>query len=185
MKVLKKILIIFIFSIFSFSQTVEKIQTMKIVEKKLENGVLKETIKEAKVVVPVKIKRTVILYTDNLFKFDKSSLKDLLPDAEGILKKEFEFLNETNFKIEKVSITGHTDNIGDEKYNYNLALKRANTLKAYLKKLGVKINISVNSKGESEPIIYCVGNKLNDELKKCLQPNRRVIIEVEGYRDIN
>jgi outer membrane protein OmpA-like peptidoglycan-associated protein len=50
-----------------------------------------------------------------------------------------------------LTITGHTDSIGSEAYNYDLGLRRANEAAKYFKTLGVSSTISVTSKGETQP----------------------------------
>jgi len=51
-----------------------------------------------------------------------------------------------------LTIVGHTDNVGDEKPNMSLGQRRANAVKQYFIKKGVKSKISTNSKGETDPI---------------------------------
>lgn len=52
-----------------------------------------------------------------------------------------------------VQLTGHTDADGDDAYNMELGMKRANRVKAYLMTKGVSEDkISVDSKGKREPI---------------------------------
>lgn len=53
----------------------------------------------------------------------------------------------------KVVIEGHTDNVGDPKFNQNLALERAQAVRSALVRQGVDINrISIRSAGEENPI---------------------------------
>ncbi len=52
-----------------------------------------------------------------------------------------------------VVLTGHTDSVGNDDYNYKLALKRANKIRNYLLAKGVPANkVKAMSKGEKEPI---------------------------------
>ncbi len=54
---------------------------------------------------------------------------------------------------ETVILTGHTDSVGNDDYNYKLALKRVNKIKNYLISKGVAANkVKAMSKGEKEPI---------------------------------
>ncbi len=54
---------------------------------------------------------------------------------------------------QKISLVGHTDNIGEDASNYNLGLRRANIVKDYLIKRGVvPSKILASSKGEKSPI---------------------------------
>ena len=53
---------------------------------------------------------------------------------------------------EKVLITGHTDDRGEEEANYNLGLRRAKVVRDILKGYGVPNNrITTESKGETQP----------------------------------
>lgn len=54
---------------------------------------------------------------------------------------------------EKITLTGHTDNAGEEDYNVRLGQARANGIRSILMKKGVPADlISVSSKGESQPV---------------------------------
>jgi len=54
----------------------------------------------------------------------------------------------------RVSLTGHADRSGSDKYNMALSLKRANAVKDQLVKQGIPADqISVVGKGESEPLV--------------------------------
>lgn len=71
----------------------------------------------------------------------------------------------------KIEICGHTDNVGEENYNIELSLKRANTVKDYLVKSGCNANqISVKGLGPSQPLV-----SNNSEKGKYI--NRRVEIK--------
>ncbi|WP_442780796.1 OmpA family protein [Avibacterium sp. 21-594] len=82
-----------------------------------------------------------------------------------------------------MTLTGHTDLLGSEKANYKLGLKRAETVRSYLQSHGVSAPINVASAGESQPVTKdCVGNKATKALVACLQPDRRVSVEIMGIR---
>lgn len=56
------------------------------------------------------------------------------------------------FPGSKLSVSGHTDLIGTETYNYDLALQRAMVVGKYIEGLGISSDrMLVESKGESEP----------------------------------
>jgi len=59
------------------------------------------------------------------------------------------FLSEN--KKYTIQITGHTDNDGNDLYNEDLGLKRANSAKVFLKEMGIKNKIITSSKGETQP----------------------------------
>jgi OmpA-OmpF porin, OOP family len=83
-------------------------------------------------------------------------------------------------------VQGHADRIGTTAYNQTLSLDRAEAVKAYLVNTarldGAKITTSGMS--ESQPVTVpdaCKG-AVSASVIACLQPNRRVAIEVSGKR---
>lgn len=72
----------------------------------------------------------------------------------------------------EVELTGHTDNIGSQKFNMRLSFERANTLREELIRRGVDASrISVSGKGMSEPL-----NQNNTEQERA--ENRRVEMKI-------
>jgi OOP family OmpA-OmpF porin len=123
----------------------------------------------------------VTLAADALFDFDKAVLrpegKAKLDDVVGKLK---------DMKLEVIIAVGHTDRIGSDKYNQKLSEKRAEAVKAHLVGKGVEANrVYTEGKGEKQPV---TGDKCGKSEKKtkqlieCLQPDRRVEIEVIGTK---
>ena len=75
-------------------------------------------------------------------------------------------------------ITGHTDRIGDDKYNQRLSERRAAAVKKYIASQGVEESrLHAVGKGEKEPVEACKGVR-GKKLIQCLQPNRRVVVEI-------
>ncbi len=72
----------------------------------------------------------------------------------------------------KLTIIGHTDNIGTNKFNTNLGLRRAGSAREYFKELGVTNKIRIESKGEGRPVAT---NKTEEGRQK----NRRVNFVIE------
>ena len=93
------------------------------------------------------------------FEFDKTDI------SESNMKKIDEFLGKR--KISILNIIGHTDKVGSEKYNIDLSLRRAKSVKEYIKNKMLYGVINIFGKGEKEPI------SSNDE------ENRRVELIVE------
>ncbi len=85
-------------------------------------------------------------------------------------------------EIAMVTVTGHTDRIGSAAYNTRLSMRRAEAVKAHLVELGIPAaKIVAAGKGETHPVTKpgeCKGDKATKELIACLQPDRRVEIEV-------
>lgn len=123
------------------------------------------------------------LTTDALFKFGKHSRADLLEQGKISLNELATKINAAYSQINKIKVTGHTDRLGSEKANYTLGLKRAETVKSYLQQYGIKQPIEVASAGESQPVTTnCIGEKATKQLTACLQPDRRVTVEIEGLK---
>lgn len=123
------------------------------------------------------------LSADALFKFDKSTIDEMLPEGKATLDNLIKQITEGYVSVDNIVLVGHTDRLGSETYNYDLGLKRAQTVKSYLEQNGVTAPISASSAGETQPITTgCVGTKSTTELKACLQPDRRVTVEITGIK---
>ncbi|WP_342131736.1 OmpA family protein [Hydrogenophaga sp. OTU3427] len=130
--------------------------------------------------VPVVLKR-VQLGADALFQFDKSGEKDMLPkgrDAVDALARE---IRAQGVQIERLRVVGHTDRLGTEAYNLKLSQARADTVVARLRAGGLAMPIAAEGRGEQEPVTtQCEGQQASKALVACLQPDRRVAIELIG-----
>lgn len=120
------------------------------------------------------------IQAETLFDFDKATLR---PEGKAKLDEVVAKMQEAK-SVELVLVTGHTDRIGTAAYNQKLSERRAATVKNYLVSKGVDANrIETVGKGESEPVTTdCKGgpeNRRNKKLIACLQPDRRVVIEVK------
>ncbi len=126
-------------------------------------------------------KETFVILADTLFKFDKSGRDDMLPGGKERLAAVANRLK-TYQSIATLSIAGHTDRLGSDDYNSPLSQRRAATVLEYLGSLGVKAAKSdAVGKGEREPVTTQCSEKLpRAQQIICLQPDRRVTIEVTG-----
>jgi OOP family OmpA-OmpF porin len=123
----------------------------------------------------------VTLAADALFDYDKAVLrpegKSKLDDVTGKLK---------GIKLEVIIAVGHADRLGSDQYNQKLSEKRAEAVKAYLVGKGVEPNrVYTEGKGEKQPVTgdKCgKSDKKTKQLVECLQPDRRVEIEVIGTK---
>lgn len=124
----------------------------------------------------------ITLQAETLFDFDKSVIR---ADGKKILDDEVVSKMKQYPQVEVVLVTGHADRIGSDAYNQKLSQRRADAVKEYLVAQGVETNrIETAAKGESEPVVSCddVKGKVsgkNKKLVECLQPNRRVMVEVK------
>ena len=125
--------------------------------------------------------RRVNLSADTLFRFDRSSAADMLPQGRAELDALARALQSPEMQVQSLTIAGHTDRLGDEAYNDRLALQRANTVRDYLKAAGVRAPMEVRSMGEREPVTRdCQGLQRSPRLVACLQPDRRVVVDFLG-----
>jgi OOP family OmpA-OmpF porin len=108
-------------------------------------------------------------------------LKD---EGKKILDAEVVEKMKAHPEVELVLITGHTDRIGDDKYNQKLSERRANQVKKYIASQGVDASrLHAVGKGETMPVVDCKGVR-GKKLIECLQPNRRVVVEIEAQRQM-
>lgn len=119
---------------------------------------------------------------DSLFTFDKAVVR---PDGKAALDGFARELQGTRYST--ISVEGNTDRLGSEAYNQKLSQERADAVKAYLiTAAGVDSQkITAVGRGESNPMTKpedCKGTKANPALIACLQPDRRVDVEVTGER---
>ncbi|MDQ9169404.1 outer membrane beta-barrel protein [Oxalobacteraceae bacterium R-40] len=126
--------------------------------------------------------RKVTFSADSLFDFDQQNLK---ADGKRQLDQFASNLNGASYDV--ISVTGHTDRLGSDAYNTKLSARRAETVKAYLvNSAGIPAGkISATGAGEAEPVTKvddCKGNKASKGLIACLQPDRRVEVEVVGTK---
>lgn len=120
----------------------------KYIDEKNEDSLAYEEIYEEKdnnITIEQKIKIT--FPSDITFGVNSFAIND---DFKLTLKEfSVSLLKYTDYKM---TIFGHTDNTGTEKYNLDLSLKRASSIKDELVKNGISSdNIVVVGKGESEP----------------------------------
>ena len=120
----------------------------------------------------------VTLAADALFDFNKSVLR-----PEGKAKLEELVTKSKALNLEVIIAVGHTDRIGSDSYNQKLSEKRAAAVKTFLVSKGIEANkVYTEGKGEKQPVTgdKCKGNKKTKALIQCLQPDRRVDIEIIG-----
>jgi len=123
------------------------------------------------------------LDADALFDFDKATLRPAGRDTlDGFISKL------ANISPETIMAIGHADRIGTDRYNQRLSEQRVATVKAYMVSKGVEASrVFTEGKGETQPVTKaedCAGPK-SAKLIACLQPDRRVAIEVIGTKIVH
>jgi OmpA-OmpF porin, OOP family len=133
----------------------------------------------APVVVPL---RRVSYSAESIFGFDAATVQ---PAGRAALDSFASELAGTQF--DTVTVEGHTDRLGSTAYNEKLSMQRAEAVKQYLSQTGRVDGAKIKTVGvgESSPVTKaadCKGNTANAKLIACLQPDRRVELEVSGTR---
>ena len=117
---------------------------------------------------------------DALFDFDKSDLK---PEGKAMLDDLTRVLQGAKYEV--ILAIGHTDRIGSLPYNQKLSVRRAEAVKSYLVGKGIEPNrIYAEGKGKTQPLTKRGDCKMTNRkaLIACLQPDRRVDVEVSGTK---
>ena len=134
------------------------------------------------VMAPAPQPQRVNFSADTLFGFDTATVR---PEGRAELDKFTGQLAGTTY--DAITVEGHTDRKGSDAYNQTLSTERAESVKAYLVNSG-KVDpakISAVGKGESMPVTSaadCSDKLPRAQLITCLQPDRRVDVEVTGTR---
>lgn len=109
------------------------------------------------------------------FDFNKSTLnskeKSKLDTVSKLIKESKD--------VQAVDIAGHADSIGKSSYNKSLSARRAESVKKYLARKGLKTRrLTVESFGESKPVTNCDPSLAKKDLIACLSEDRRVEIKL-------
>lgn len=119
---------------------------------------------------------------DALFAFDKAVLK---PEGKVMLDDLASQLDGATY--DNIIATGHTDRFGSNAYNQKLSERRAHAVKDYLVSKNVQAGrIDAEGRGETQPVTKsgdCRGAK-SARVVACLQPDRRVDIEMKGTKTV-
>ncbi len=117
---------------------------------------------------------------DALFAFDKAVLK---PEGKTMLDDFARQLNGVQYEV--ILVTGHTDRFGSLEYNQKLSERRAQAVKDYMVSRALPANrIKAQGKGKTQPETKagdCLGKK-SAKVIACLQPDRRVDVEMTGTK---
>jgi OOP family OmpA-OmpF porin len=137
----------------------------------------------APLAAPRPVLEKVTLSSDVLFEFGKATLRD---SGKQKLDELAGRLGGAN--VEEVVAVGHADRIDSEARNQRLSEQRAEAVKVYLVDKGLAPQlVKTEGKGESQPVTDCrnmgAERRTNKKLVECLQPDRRVEIEVFGSRE--
>lgn len=85
-------------------------------------------------------------------------------------------------EVQRIIVTGHTDRLGSQQYNQKLSENRADAVKPYLIKKGVKTDaIDTMGAGKTQPVpgVSCNNKLPRKNPIEYLAPNRRTVVEVK------
>ncbi len=129
---------------------------------------------------PAAFGEKVTIAADALFDFNKATLR-----PEGKAKLDDVVGKAKQLNLEVIIAVGHADRIGSAAYNQKLSEKRAASVKDYLVSKGIPANrVYTEGKGSKQPVTkpgQCKGPK-SKKVIECLQPDRRVDIELIGTK---
>jgi len=128
--------------------------------------------------LPPPVRKRVSFSADSLFDFAKDTVR---PAGKAALNEFAAQLQGDRFRF--ITVTGHTDRIGSHEYNLALSTRRAEAVKAYLVDSAHIPADKVMARGVDgeDPVTKpdeCPGQARTPKLIACLQPDRRVDVEV-------
>jgi len=108
-----------------------------------------------------------------------------LPNQTEVISKNAERAKDLIEKGKKLCIDGHCCQMGQADYNLALSLRRANTIKTELEKLGIpSAQMAVVGCGQENPVVSSNSNDRNVRVRE-LAPNRRVeLIAVDKAKNL-
>lgn len=124
--------------------------------------------------------KRVALSADALFAFGKATIK---PAGKESLERLAKDLKGTQFQT--ITVLGYSDKIGNPAYNQELSTRRAEAVRDYLvDALGIPSSkTQVKGMDGSDPVTKpneCPGQNRSPKVIACLQPDRRVEVEVSA-----
>jgi OOP family OmpA-OmpF porin len=128
------------------------------------------------------VRKRVSFSADSLFDFGKETVK---PAGKVALDRFAAELKGAQFEV--ITVTGYTDRIGSHAYNLKLSMRRAEMVKSYLvENAGIPADkVTARGADGDDPVTKpdeCQGQKRTPKLIACLQPDRRVDVEVVGSK---
>jgi outer membrane protein OmpA-like peptidoglycan-associated protein len=120
-----------------------------------------------------------VLQSDALFAFGQSSRASMLPGGAASLDQIITRIRQRS-GIQSISVVGHTDRLGPDAVNQSLSLARAETIREYMIDHGLDGElIHATGVGSRDSITQCPDGG-GRAVIACLQPDRRVSIEVRA-----
>jgi OmpA-OmpF porin, OOP family len=119
----------------------------------------------------------ISLSADLLFAFNSAVLRDAGKEKLDQLAARLRGAN-----VEEIRIVGHADRLGSDAYNKRISEERAASVREHLLRSAQVQNIRTAGMGKSQPVTgdRCKAVRNRTKLIDCLQPDRRVDLEILG-----
>jgi len=126
------------------------------------------------------ILKNIELSADALFDFDSATLNKQL--IKKNMSHILEQVNRSDISVTRIVVSGHSDRLGKAGYNQRLSEERAQAVVNYLIFEEVRVPIESIGYGSRQPITdsECSSQLSQKSLIDCLQPDRRVSVELWG-----
>jgi len=124
--------------------------------------------------------KKITLASKALFGFDKAVLT---PQGKAAIDRDVLARLPEVGPVQLVTVSGHTDRLGSQQYNQALSERRAKAVRDYLVQKGVSSDkIDVVGYGKTQPVpgVSCADSLGRKKLIECLEPHRRVEVEIKG-----
>jgi OmpA-OmpF porin, OOP family len=125
-------------------------------------------------------RQKLVLNADPLFSYGSAELRPASRTALDDFARSVEVMI-----TGPIRLVGHADRLGSAARNQILSEERADAVKAYLVSRGIgETRMRVESKGSTQPATQAgaCGGRSSATTIACLQPDRRVAVEVAGTR---
>ncbi|BAL25846.1 OmpA family protein [Azoarcus sp. KH32C] len=129
---------------------------------------------------PAPTAKKITLSSKALFGFNKAVLT---PQGKAAIDREVLARLREVGPLQLVTVSGHTDRLGSQQYNQALSERRAKAVKDYLVTKGVPADkIDVIGYGKTQPVpgVKCDDKLGRKKLIECLEPHRRVEVEIKA-----
>jgi OOP family OmpA-OmpF porin len=125
--------------------------------------------------------KQINLAADALFAFGKSDRNAISPAGRMSLDNLINRIKGEYVSIESIRIIGHADPLGNAALNDKLSNERAMTIREYLLANGLQgTRIAGEGRGSREPVVTNCPAMATPASIACNQPNRRVVVEING-----
>lgn len=118
-----------------------------------------------------------------LFAFDRSDPAAMTEQGVRSINDMVDKILKDFVQVEHLHLVGHADPLGKKDANVILGINRARTVKEYIERRQLPgVRITTEGRGDREPIVTHCARISSPESILCNQPNRRVVVQVTGFK---